>query len=328
MRFRVLAVAACLIVCGSACGSASRVEKAAARFFPAELSNGENAHSSGFDSRHWDLVEADLDLSGNKDYLIVAYSNGSSGSVRVLRRSPDGYSVASDSPVHFLERAPTIELADLNADRRPEIIVSYLLGNRSIQHSWILVWRDGALRCGSTLVETECPDYVHPVFIDLDGDGIDELIEPGEEHGVNVEFVSPEEAEEYGPVTANRESLVYRQHDGIFTGASEPIQYFNVFRRGKGSPEQYVDTFVGGTGDFVLRAFPIGADGRVSIDSAEVIVNGHTIFTSSSLMRKNAVFEAPLTLRDKNTIAVKLLGKPGDELRIVIAPISVSSAVE
>ncbi len=299
--------------------TAGGLDAIAEHFFPESLREWSRTHPGAADARQWTAVEADLDATGAKNYVVVAYSDGSSGRVRVIKRTPDGPQLVAEPNVAFEDRSPEIVLRDLDADGRAEVVVTYLSGNDAVRHSWILRWRNSSLTCMAA-AQAECPDFIDPVFVDVNGDRRLEIIEPADGYGSGVEFESPEQAAEHGPVVPDRRSHVYVLTDDMYEESGATLEYFNVFKRSRGAPARYEDRFRSTPGDFVLRVVHGDPDSGKLIDSGQIVINGDLVVGPSSFTQKRRVLEIPVRLKTKNTIEVELVSAPGASLRVLILP--------
>lgn len=130
----------------------------------------------------YDFVVADLNNDGASHFIIAAYSNGFSGIVRLLKKE-GGVSLLIDEPdiPTMGGDFPGVELIDLNNDLVPEIIVSFASGSGPTEN-WVFKWYDNKLNLISPTREGTF-GVIHTVlsdaaFVDLDGDGIKEIINP------------------------------------------------------------------------------------------------------------------------------------------------------
>src|SRR5206468_853039 len=72
------------------------------------------------------FATADLNHTGQQNFIIAAYTNGFSGIVRLLQRGASGVVLIDQPNVPLIIGIyPTVELLDLDGDGIPEAIVSF-----------------------------------------------------------------------------------------------------------------------------------------------------------------------------------------------------------
>ena len=127
------------------------------------------------------FVVADLNGDGST-FIIAAYSNGFSGVIRVLRKNNGTFSLVDEPNLQALSGDfPEVELLDLDNDGCSEVIVSFSSA-RGTTANWVFKWDGtkldliGPTRVSSFgVVFTKLSDAS---FIDIDGDGIREIVNP------------------------------------------------------------------------------------------------------------------------------------------------------
>jgi hypothetical protein len=161
-----MAMAVLLISIAAAAATQSRDEdqRLVDSLFPQALAERGRPHLSSFQ-------RADFDGNGAENYIVAAYGNGVANQVRVIRTFR-GVKVVDESDVR-LGLIPRVELEDMDGDGIPEVFVD-LAGM-----TWAFRWRNGHL-LPLTPCEFEghcCVTLGRVERLDLDGDGILELIE-------------------------------------------------------------------------------------------------------------------------------------------------------
>ncbi|MBI2840605.1 MAG: VCBS repeat-containing protein [Acidobacteria bacterium] len=159
----------------------------ASQHFPSRLIDESVEHSrrGGAEPfKAYTYLTADLEASGKSDLIVAAYTNGFSAAILVLRKR-DGDVVIADEPrLRLLFGVfPSLQLLDLDADKRPEVIISFTSA-RGPAAAWVFKWNGNDLDLigPAEVDEAGDPSTVlrDPDFEDLDGDGILEIINPPE----------------------------------------------------------------------------------------------------------------------------------------------------
>jgi hypothetical protein len=298
---RLTAVLALTLAVTSAafCAAPPTDEQIVASLFPASLLNDPTFHGHEVDFKQYDFVRADLDGTGSADYLVVAYYNGIHDEVRVIRAvAGSAPSVAADLGLKYIGSAPGhISLADLDGDHKPEILLSIPLPRGS--QDWLLKWSPGALKLfGPTKTDRSgrtFTDLYALRLVDVDGDGIPELLVPNNEgfkvyhFGATGYVVAPTVITTYHLVRTSGDP------DALATGL--------VVNK----PGAYVVTIVNGD-----------AAGNHRSTAAYVEVNGTVLFPESAFKKADRTLTANVPLKDTNELYVELRGTPGSELTVTI----------
>lgn len=258
------------------------------------------------------FVAGDLDGTGQTNYLVAGYTNGRKGAVRVIRKSGNNATVvaAPDFPGmggHFI----AVELIDLDADRRPEVIVQ-CSGMRAATH-WIFKWSAGQLNVfgpSETVNGVIAPTTVNADYVDLDGDGVLEVVgyptlSPRREDGT---LESP------GPVE------VFSVKNGTFTKSESPVLWYGEFARGKGEPVTEKQTFPArlSPGRYELRVNSGDPQARNVVTAGEVHFNGQLVLGNNDFKNKKRELAVVVTPGDVNTVEVRLTSAPGTSLRVQV----------
>jgi hypothetical protein len=326
MRSHTTVVAiALLLLCGTPAGAAADVQShddaLAALFYPNDLHIGGAGVSQLTEVPHWRTMRADLDANGSANYLVVAYSNGFSGRLRVIREDASGPVVVADprEPIMF-QSSPSIAVSNLAGDPRPEIVVTFANGRKGRPFAWVFQWDGQALTNLNPVLDADSDEpaerreITDPTFVDIDGDGRIEILEPSEHFGVNVEF---EREEQSVPLVPDRSYNVLTLSGYGFRETDVAVAYFGYFERSVGKPIGNTQTFKASTGNYVLRILNSEQD-EYRVESAEILVNGRIIASPGDFRGKSLVIEKQVSLNETNTITVELRGRPGSRVNVVI----------
>ena len=250
------------------------------------------------------FTRADLDGTGKQDYLVAAYSNVGHGTERVLRVVNGAPVVVAESTLRDLHgSACSVELRHLDTDPTPEIVVSYeVMRGKAV---WIYKWSNGALSLfGPTRTDGFGQQHTvlaNPVFVDIDGDGIDEIIVPAER---NTDSVL---------------SKTYQLRNGQF-GLADPTLFFATYTRTDGDPDEFEDSVVAAPGKYVVNIVNGDRSGAKKVTSATVQINGAAIFSPNDFKKQGRNLSAPVTLPDRATITVEVAGAPGTLFTLSVKP--------
>lgn len=258
-----------------------------------------NLEKSGTEADGVAAARADLDHSGREDYLIVAYSNFARGAVRIVRRQGSGEVVGGSRLPEMVGGTPRIELLDVDADGKPEIVVGFKQNRGEI--AWVLRWTGSdAVVISPTVADAEgVPDsqLSEPEFVDLAGDGRLALFD-------NRDF-----GDELAPY--------YVLRNGTYVAGGK-FAYLVQYERSRGEPVTIRDNFsvADSDHDFTLRV--ITGPGLQSETSARVELNDNALLTPTDFTRHERVITLPLRLAPKNVMKITQMGKPGSTIELVI----------
>ena len=292
----------------------------AALFYPAALGQFVRDTPGTVEAQQWSIAAADLDGTGRADYLVVAYSNGHIGRIRVIKKTPTGPVLVADPDTPSLyDNAPALRLIDLNHDGKPAIVATYHIGNHGQHASWIFRW-DGAGLKNVNPVDmdgsNEVVAFTSPNFVDLDGSGQLVALDPTESFGVHVEFATPEESH---PVVPDCSYTVYRLTSaGRFNLSADTVAFYGEFVRGAGKPKVREESFAATPGNYLLRIVN-GDSGATAVDSAEIQINRATVLGPSAFKQKQHIVIVPVTLGAENLLHVELRSKPGSKVALVLS---------
>lgn len=160
-------------------------EQIVQQFFPQRLideSGDDFAKGGPPPFQTFDFAAADLNGTGNADFIVAVYSNGFSGVIRVLQKQNDAFQLVDEPDIPSMGGDfPEVRLLDLNNDERPEVIASFASA-RGPTEDWVFKW-DGTELSLFGPTEIDALGITHTLlsdasFIDLNGDGVVEIINP------------------------------------------------------------------------------------------------------------------------------------------------------
>lgn len=271
------------------------VQRTVDRFYPIE-----RLHPATAEERHACYEVLETDPTQEPTLIIAAYTDRSTGAVRVLKRSAEGaFQVVADNPDTWALSGTDcqIHLHDLNVDGQLEAIV-YFRGPRA-STGWILKW-DGAALVNMTPSQTnggrETSVLLSPIVYDL-------------EHTGSLRIVAPKVIELLGPgQQARNPAFVYRMGASKYE-AEKAILAIMGFRadvdpRGNQRVFQFVQD---STPPWRIRVINGDREGRnrvtgatISLNDQQVIgpqdVNEKTEFTTKVLQSLTTVNHLTATL--------------------------------
>jgi hypothetical protein len=276
-------------------------EALALQFYPEKLRVDEQKFSSEPLPPLFEAVRGDLTGSGS-DFLVVAYSNGRMGALRVI--DVHGPRLV-DEDLTITGSNPHVELFDLDRDGRMEIIAAFaaMRTDTTSIYKWTSSRLDlwGPTRTDQYGVERSALPSLD--YADLDGDGFLELIEPKDvESGMLVE-------------------TVYHLSGGQYVLANSSV-FHGEYVRGTGEPETIRSSFPvpnGGAGKWVLRVVNGDDKGAKTVTAGDIRVNGVSLITTDRLKQKVRTISVPVTLGADNTIEVQLRGSPNTGLTVSVS---------
>jgi hypothetical protein len=260
------------------------------------------------------FAEADLNGTGNNDFIVAAYTNGFSAVVRVLRKQGTSAVLANEPQVPLLGGIyPTVTLIDLDNDGKPEVVMG-LSSARGGVADWIFKWDGSALRLfGPTegdLSGNTTTMLGDAVFVDLDGDGIPEVINPPEFNSVHPG--SP------GPFVYT----VFALKNGVYAPTGATLNFFQTYVRAGGTPVATGDTFTvkDATIPYVITIVNGDQHGGKRVSSATITLNGTVVAGPDVFNQGVAALKIPVAVSTNNSITVQLASAPGSELTVSIGP--------
>ena len=263
--------------------------------------------TAGFRAGERKQSYAEFEQAGER-VLFAAYTNQEFGRVRALVLTPEGdvsRIVEPDLTMHG--RQPLVTLRDLNADGTPEVVARFE-DDRGMS-TWLFAWSEGGLRFLSADPDDPAETaLVSPQFLDLDGDGILEILDEA----------MGDRDHDGTPATVN---TLYRRSDGNYVPAAH-IEFWREYTRRTGAPEAKTDTFDAPADAPAHKAtlwIVNGGFTNVRVPSAKIDLNGATVVAPSQLNETVRGLQVPVTLTEKNTITVRVTGDPKAQLAIFIA---------
>lgn len=287
------------VVCGVvALGSvqASTTDAVVKQFVPQRLIEAhERAVKAG--APNIPFTQAWKPLTPSADVVVAAYADGMMGDVRVLKIEGDQGSVLWEPEQMFGSEDPRIYTLDIDGDGHLDFIVTFLTGQGRYTTSRVFLF-DG------TSVKDATPDdgLNAPEFIDIDGDGVKELVDG------------------YKDDDGNDVSYLYRLKGGEFN-QSERVLYFGRFVRGDAKPVTQTGTFASTVASATLLVVN-GADGAPRSAAIDVQLNGEKVVSRDQLNETLENLEIPISLLTgedvDNQIACTVLGKPGASIGLLV----------
>lgn len=316
--FRCFLLVMAFAACGVKAQSISDAELVQ-QFFPDRLTTeSASIEGSGGPSptRIYAFKAADLDGSGQANYIVAAYTNGFSAAVRVLRRTSNGATLAADPQLSMHGVQPALELRDLDGDRKPEIIAAFSSPTGGTA-KWIFKWTGSNLMfLGPSIIVRgkEQTTLGDAVFVDIDGDGIPEILDPPKTTSIADD----------GTIVIPDVSKVYALRNGKFVKIAD-VNFFAIFPRGSSGPTVQHEEF---TISHTDRAYEIHIDNgsrqnKTAVDSAVVKLNGATIASQQQFNENTTqIVVRPVTLLANNSLDVEVFGNPSSQLTIIVQPVS------
>jgi len=327
-RRRVAIVGLAAVLCGvrMAGAQAPNDEAIVKSFFPQWLTDESTKdYNAGGPPPFEASASATGDLDGSgRAFIVAAYTNGASAAVKVLQRQgASAVELAAPEFPLMLGIEPSVELLDLDHDRRPEVIVSFS-SFQGAHADWVLRWDGTTLKLIGPQEVDEYGDagtlLQDALFIDLDGDGVLEIVNTPED-------VDPAAGPQ--PLVHDVYSLV----NGKYV-PSTGLLFFDTFARPpkpatdvKGSQAQDAEPNV------VTRTFLMDApgayemiivngddDGTHKVTSAEIELNGVLVASPQTLGGNRRVTTVPVTVEESNTVRALLRGPRQTWLTIAIRP--------
>jgi len=248
------------------------------------------------------FVVTDFDNTGS--FIIAAYSNGFSGVIRVLKRVHGTASLVDEPDLAALGGVfPKVQLLDFDGDGRFEVVVSYTSA-RGPTADWVLRWDGTKLRLfgpagRDALGVTDTP-LSNADFLDIDGDGILEILNPA------------------GADSGARAWQVYRLADRTYV-ASASLYYVGYFYP---PPAVATDSFaVASPGPgFLLTVINGDRDGGNRVRAGTIRLNGRAVVTPEDLDQRVRTVLRRVSASGVNQIAVTLAGDAGSHVLVTVSP--------
>jgi hypothetical protein len=291
----------------------------AVQFFPPDMKTAiiaEYGESGTVDlSRFVNVVPADLDNSGSRNYLVCLYHDHANGILRVIKAGGTQPSLVADSTnvdIYGIEGA--VQLVDLQNDKKPEIVVSFM-SDRGNTSTWIFRWTSPGIQLVSPTTSMGTTALGGVNFMDLTGDGILAVVTKND--------VRP-------PVDANGNPQVV-PNITYTLGASGLVQKSvnlvqATFVRGKGAPQDSVRSFALGdtTKPYILKVVDLNMskpDTGPLTSSATISLNGKQIIGPNDFNpgKRTKVISKPVQVQSSNKLTVKMAGAPGSKVLVTLS---------
>lgn len=296
------------ITAQSMAASAPTLDQIVAAHYPAELIRGAAAMGDPDNTRQQAYVQLTIDT---REYVVAAYSTGGSmgtglGALVLLEHADGAYRVDDAVTRSIGGDDPALRAIDLDADGRPEVIVTFDQGKGGVE-TWIYRVANGRLVGIGPLNPQHGSLLLVPEILDLDGKGSMDLVQD-----LN-----------YG---SKRDPKITHAHFALRNGvyvALEPLDYYSTFSRGNGKPVSSTETFTVPANVLgkpfrltVSNGMEFGRSARVA--SGSITVNGVVVSGPSDFSESRAVWSVPIMLSEQNAISVTLGGKPGGCIAVAI----------
>jgi len=252
----------------------------------------------------FDYARADLDGTGTQSYIVVAYGNGVSGVVRVIRTVPAPAQVAAETAFNMMVGdVPFLRLADLDGDGKPEIVAGFAVMGGQI--SWPIKWTAGRLALigpSQQSVDGVRSTLSYVQLLDVDGDGKVELIE-WDQRNVN--------------------HTVYAiGSDGVFAPQPLPVLYADSYVRHDGEPEIFTGVFRATAGTKLTLTIANGDPAGNQVTSGHFYFNGIELLTPNDFKKavRKVTFAVTSASDGVNEVEADLDGKPGTHIAVSLSP--------
>ncbi len=254
--------------------------------------------------RSFRYVRADLDGSGQTNYIIAVYCNGMNDILRVLKVQ-NGVAALADEPdmPNMGGGRGSVRTVDVDGDGKPEVLLS-IAGERQSE-DWILKWNGSKLSILSP-VRTDSVGKPHSLLssvqlLDIDGDGLPELLV------------------RYAPLHELPIMHVYKLVNGTFVAAPD-LYLHDRFIRTKGEPDEFDYTFsVSAPGNYILHVVNGDTRGKAMVDSGEIDINDQVLVNEQAFKKQTRTLDLPVTLATLNEIYVVLRSTPGSEITVSLS---------
>jgi len=257
------------------------------------------------------------DLNGDGSvFIVVAYSNGFGGSVRVLRKTDTNFVLVYESATEKMGGDfPEVKFRDINGDGHPEVIVTFDSA-RGHREMWLYRWTGSALELISPY-ETDPYGYrdtllVESSFIDLDGDGKLEIVQStgSEPYAPDETLPIPKQTFQIFQLTGGKYVLLlstdfYQQGFYIRQTGSPAIESSNFNVQNPSST--YSMSIINGA-----------QTGTNRVSSATVKLNGNVIAGPNDFNQKIYVLVFQVPVQAQNILEVELKGQTGSFITVAL----------
>lgn len=265
--------------------------------FPANLNDGDGAQFSRY-------ILADLNRDG-RPLIVAVYTNLAGGAIRVLDRS--GEVLAAPALPGMRGFHGSVKAVDLDGDGTPEIIAEFTTGHSPDNpDTWVFRWTGSALEaisptCKVGTLTLTCLGHVS--LLDQNGDGKLALLD------------WPAFTFAGGAVTATGPWTLYTLNNGTFQPA-EKFAFARAFSRSTDEPSVSDRQFTSSAGAATLRL--VNGTGDAAATSGHVVLNGTEVFGPDDFKRGQHAMNATVSLASRNTLEVRLEGRPGATITVLI----------
>ncbi len=302
---RLLAV--WVLIAAPAFGQHSSTAAIVGQFYPASLT----AFPDEFGGREQCFAVYDAEPSGAPRTIVAAYTNHTEAAIRVLRRGDAGFAVVAepDSGLDLSGVRCEISLEDADGDGRKEVRVDFSVNRDTV--SWLFRWDGKRLSNLTPTTSTAATGYqasgfVNGSLVDVDNDRVKEV------------YVQPEYPRFPGePVLPAR---LYRLSGGHYVPAGRLVGAWELVQE---TAAPYIATISfttpqGADGPYTVRLVSGLPDGSARPTSGRVSMNGREIVAPESFGADLATIERRVALASDNQLQVRIAGKPGSRVLIVI----------
>jgi len=318
-----IAPALLLVSLGAALGQSTPAQPAAAQeaqnraiveqFWPQQLLNSDAAYVAkygGHSTKAFAFVAADLNGTGSKEFLVALYVWAGGGALRVLKKQGDSALVVDEPKLCPFGGGPMFppEVSTIKIDNSGKAAI--LAGNTDKNgrpQPWIFKW-DGtglkSLGAQTPVGGLPCTDLFDPLFVDLDGDGVLEIVNGSE----------AEKPDQTGPAVTGFYKLI--------NGAYTQTGIFEYFFSGIGVGG--ADTFLASHPEVPYVVTVANGNGKAEppVGAAEIRLNGQLIAGSDKVNQSSRYLSIPVTVKNQNSIEVKILsGSNESRLYVGVGPV-------
>jgi hypothetical protein len=246
------------------------------------------------------FLRADLEKTGRLDYLVTVYAGPASASIRVLKGKGETSALVNEPALcPFAGRSPELSLIDLDHSGVPQILAT-VTTNRGEERSMTLKWSGRELvPFGAYKQDRGCQHSLalNAEYVDLDGDGILEIVSRPKPSTPDIESLAPDRDE------------VFKLVDGRYSPVGS-FEYFSSFFPAAPISADRNDAF--GAGDPAAAHILVVANGNgrdeEPVSAAEITLNGELILPLGRINTGVRSLAIPIKVQAKNTIEVKVQG--------------------
>jgi len=264
------------------------------------------------------FVAADLNGTGTAEFLVVVYAVDNIRTMALVRVLHTGngsaFTVGPDCDGCLLVgNLPAISRIDVDGSGRPEFLVETVSSQYSHPTQQVFRWNGTALELvGPSEVSSDGTRYTvvgDGEFVDLDGDGMLEVINPPDVS--DAIRAAGEDAHAY---------TVYKLAGGVYARSDLIFDFFQDYRL----------TMNNFPGDDFAAADPgqahimtlANGDGRArtAVTGAEIRLNGVLIAGPDRINQQMRTLQIPVTVSAHNTLSVTVSGDASSSLYVGIGP--------